>query len=69
LERISLVLNIHATLRLVFENPDNAYGFASMPNHNDFFNGRTPLEILSQGSMISLYETYRRIHGLRNTQW
>ncbi|WP_313053344.1 antitoxin Xre-like helix-turn-helix domain-containing protein [Pseudomonas lopnurensis] len=69
LQRISMVLNIHATLRLVFDNPENVYGFPSMENHNAFFNGRTPLEIMAQGDMISLYETFRRIDALRSAQW
>ena len=30
MQRISLVLNIHAALRVVFDNPDNVYGFALM---------------------------------------
>ena len=69
MQRISFVLNIHATLRLVFDNPENVYGFPAMANDNDFFNGRTPLEIMSQGDMISLYETFRRIDVLRGSQW
>lgn len=39
LARISLVLNIHASLRTIFDNPDNVYGFPSMNNHNPFFDG------------------------------
>lgn len=69
MQRISFVLNIHAALRTVFDNPDNVYGFPSKVNHNDFFNGRSPLETLSQGDMISLYETFRRINALRGAQW
>lgn len=69
LQRISMVLNIHAALRLIFDNPENVYGFPSMENHNEFFNGRTPLEIMAQGDMISLYETFRRIDALRAAQW
>ncbi|MNH14465.1 hypothetical protein D3C79_740570 [compost metagenome] len=69
MQRISFVLNIHATLRLVFDNPGNVYGFASMANDNEFFNGRSPLEIMAQGDMISLYETFRRIDMLRGAQW
>ena len=69
LQRISMVLNIHAALRLLFDNPDNVYGFPAMTNHNAFFNGRAPLEIMAQGDMISLYETYRRIDALRGAQW
>ena len=69
MQRISFVLNIHAALRLVFDNPENVYGFVSMANRNEFFNGRTPLEIIAQGDMISLYETFRRIDALRGAQW
>jgi len=69
MQRISFVLNIHAALRLVFDNPENVYGFPTMANENEFFNGRTPLDIMSQGDMISLYETFRRIDVLRGAQW
>lgn len=69
MQRISFVLNIHAALRLVFDNPDNVYGFPSMANNNEFFNGRSPLEIMAQGDMVSLYETFRRIDVLRGAQW
>lgn len=69
LQRISIVLNIHAALRLVFDNPENLYGFPAMENHNAFFNGRAPLDIMAQGDMIALYETFRRIDALRGAQW
>lgn len=69
LQRISFVLNIHAALRTVFDNPDNVYGFPSMNNRNAFFNGRKPLDIMAQGDIISLYETYRRIDALRGALW
>ncbi|WP_341521415.1 hypothetical protein AABC73_25280 [Pseudomonas sp. G.S.17] len=69
MQRISFVLNIHAALRLVFDNPDNVYGFPAMANDNEFFNGRSPLEIMAQGDMISLYETFRRIDVLRGGLW
>jgi len=69
MQRISFVINIHAALRLLFDNPENVYGFPSMPNHNEFFNGRSPLAVMAQGDMISLYESFRRIDGLRGGQW
>lgn len=64
LERASIILNCHATLQLVFDNPENVYGFPRMKNHNDFFNGRAPLEIMAQGDLIQLQETYKRIEAL-----
>ena len=67
--RSRLVLSIHEALLQVFENPRNVYGFPAMPNNNAFFNGRSPLEIMSQGDMGSLYETFRHIDALRGSQW
>ncbi|MCI8213024.1 hypothetical protein AUC61_26155 [Pseudomonas sp. S25] len=69
MHRISFVLNIHAALRTVFDNPDNVYGFPSMANDNEFFNGRKPLDIMAQGDIVSLYETFRRVDALRGAQW
>ncbi len=46
---ISLVLNIHSTLRLIFDNPDNIYGFVGIEDDNGFLNGRSPLEVMAQG--------------------
>ncbi|WP_404341809.1 antitoxin Xre-like helix-turn-helix domain-containing protein [Vreelandella venusta] len=69
LTRISYVLNIHATLRMIFDNPDNLYGFVNLVNHNPYFNGRTPLDIMGTGDFAALYETYKRIDSLRGGQW
>ncbi|WNW10365.1 hypothetical protein RRX38_04100 [Pseudomonas sp. DTU_2021_1001937_2_SI_NGA_ILE_001] len=69
MQRVSFVLNIHAALRTMFDNPANVYGFPALANHNEFFNGRAPLEIMAQGDIISLYETFRRIDALRCAQW
>jgi len=67
MQRISLVLNIHSALRSIFDNPDNVYGFAGMRNDNYFFNGRSPLEVMAQGDLVSLHETFRCIDSLRHT--
>lgn len=67
LTRASIVLNCHASLRQVFDNPENVYGFVAKENHNDFFNGRKPLEIMAQGDLLSLFETYKRIDTLCGT--
>ncbi|WP_243055104.1 antitoxin Xre-like helix-turn-helix domain-containing protein [Pseudomonas sp. BP01] len=63
-QRIGLVLGIHAQLRVIFSNPENVQGFASLRNFNAFFEGRSPLDVMAQGDMISLYETYKRIEQL-----
>ncbi|QJD58380.1 DUF2384 domain-containing protein [Pseudomonas sp. gcc21] len=69
LTRVSFVLNIHAALRTVFDNPDNLYGFMRMPNDNAFFLGRSPLEVMGGGDMVAVYETFKRIDVLRGSQW
>lgn len=69
LTRISYVLNIYAALKLVFNNQDNVNGFVKMPNHNPFFNGRTPLDVMGSGVMSDMYETFKRIDGMRGAGW
>lgn len=69
LTRISYLLNIHASLRVIFDNPENLYGFVNMINHNPYFNGRTPLEIMGTGDFAALYETFKRVDSLRGGQW
>lgn len=69
LTRISYLLNIHAALRMIFDNPENLYGFVNLVNHNPYFNGRTPLDIMGSGDFAALYETFKRIDSLRGSQW
>jgi len=64
LHRISIVLNIHATLREVFENPLNVYGFPRMRNDNPFFCGKSPIEMMAQGDMKSLKDTLDQVESL-----
>lgn len=64
-QRVSLVLNIHASLRTVFTNPANVSSFPVLKNDNPFFDGRSPLDIMAQGDLISLYEAYKRIDQMK----
>ena len=69
LERVSYLLNIHQALRSVFSHPQNVTDFMSMPNHNDYFAGRTPLAIIESGKFGDLYEVAKRIDALRDGTW
>ena len=40
-----------------------------MPNHNPFFNGASPMDVMSNGRVASLYEVHRQLDGLRGGQW
>jgi len=35
-----------------------------MQNNNEFFNGRSPLEVIESGDIIALYETFKRIQAV-----
>ncbi|WP_412461137.1 antitoxin Xre-like helix-turn-helix domain-containing protein [Pseudomonas sp. SC11] len=63
-QRIGLVLGIHASLRVVFTNQANVLGFPALKNDNPFFEGRSPVEVMAQGDLISIYETFKRIQRL-----
>lgn len=63
-QRIGLVIGIHGFLRATFTNQENVRGFPGFKNENSFFDGRTPLEVMAQGDLISLYETYRHIEQM-----
>lgn len=67
LTRISYVLNIHAALRVLFDNPDNLYGFMRMANYNEGFDGQSALEVIAGGDLASLRETWLRVNMERPT--
>ena len=67
--RIGLIMQIHQALRTQFSNRENVEGFMSMMNNNPFFNGRRPLDVITSGDFIDLYETARRIDALRGARW
>ncbi|MFS1873311.1 MbcA/ParS/Xre antitoxin family protein [Enterovibrio norvegicus] len=69
LERVSYLLNIHSALRIVFDNQENVQGFMNMINHNAYFEGRAPIEVIKQGRVADLYEVASRIDVLRSGQW
>lgn len=69
LERVSYLLNMHQALRIVFSNHENVSGFMSMQNCNDYFAGRTPLDIINSGKFGDLYEVAKRIDALRGGLW
>ncbi len=69
IERISYLLNIHQSLRILFENKENIYGFIRMPNDNHYFEGKSPMERMKNGLTASLYEVNKQLDGLRGGQW
>ena len=64
LERISYVANIHQSLRIVFSNPKNIYGFMNMKNDNPYFNCRSPISLILNGSTETLNEVFKQINAM-----
>lgn len=64
LERLSCLANIHYALRLQFNNKDNIYGFMNMVNHNNYFNGQTPLALITSGDLESLSNVAKHIESM-----
>ncbi|MEZ8745323.1 hypothetical protein AB4189_16655 [Vibrio sp. 10N.286.49.E1] len=62
--RVSHLLNIHATLRIIFSNQNNIYGFMSHTNNNSFFYGRSPLSTIASGRLSDLQDVRERIDNL-----
>jgi len=66
--RLSLLLNIHQGLRLLFSNQDNVYGYISMVNHNIPFNGNKPIDIACK-DIMGLVRVHDAIDGMRGGAW
>jgi hypothetical protein len=66
--RMSLLLNIHQALRLLFNNPENVYGYMSLVNHNVPFNGQKPLDIASR-DIVGLIRVHDALDGMRGGYW
>jgi hypothetical protein len=50
--RLSLLMGIHKELRCFFSSPER--GYAWIGRANDAFDGRSPLEVMTQGDICSL---------------
>ena len=59
-----LLTEVDKVLKLIFDNPENQNAFMTLPNHNDFFDGRTPIEIIEEGSMLDAQDVLTRIKAL-----
>lgn len=64
-ERMSYLLNIHKSLRVLFSADDSIYGWVRNPNSHPFFAGRSAMEIMKGGRVADLYEVATRLHAWR----
>ncbi|MGY4024925.1 MbcA/ParS/Xre antitoxin family protein [Aeromonas rivuli] len=64
-ERMSYILNIHKSLRVLFSVDDSIYGWVRKPSSHPFFAGRSAMDIMKGGRVADLYEVATRLHAWR----
>lgn len=64
LVKISYILNIHAALRILFNNQSNVCGFMTMKNHSLFFEGKAPLTFIASGELAALEQVAEHLTAL-----
>lgn len=63
LERLSVILNIHAALRTLFSTPESVSGWVRKPNNHPFFAGRCALDVMCQGRVADLHDVLERLNS------
>lgn len=59
--RLSYILNIYHLIRIAFNNQANIDNVMGLKNHNGQFKGRRPIDLLLEGSIENIRDTYRHI--------
>lgn len=67
--RLSYILNIYQLIRMAFNNQANVDNFMSLTNHNGQFKGRRPIDLLLEGSIENMRDTYRHIDSFTYARW
>ncbi|MFT4926761.1 MAG: hypothetical protein ACI8WB_002859 [Phenylobacterium sp.] len=63
LERISVLLGIYKTLKLLFCDEGGRQRWLKSPNHDYAFNGLSPAERLARGGIDDIYAVQRYVDG------
>lgn len=62
--RIESVLDIYEALKIMFDNQQTRIDFMQAHNQDDFFAGRTPLDVISSGDTKDLILATRRLEQI-----
>lgn len=57
--RLGMLIGIHAALRVMFTDKERGYAWVSRPN--DVYDGRSPVEIMADGSIFALARVYKYV--------
>jgi uncharacterized protein (DUF2384 family) len=68
LERISLVLGVLKGLRLVFADDQQGLRWLKAANRDVGFEGRSPLQVMTDGGMSGLYDVRRYLDAWRGVK-
>ncbi|MBO6813102.1 MULTISPECIES: hypothetical protein [Marinobacter] len=68
LKKISYLLNIHASLKELFQNPENHSGFMMSVNQNPPFYGQRPLDFVYTGEVDAIKEVFESLELLKYGQ-
>ena len=55
LERMSYILNINKSLKIIFTNKDSVNNWVRKPNSHPFFNGSSAMDVMLNGNIADLY--------------
>src|SRR5690606_35028595 len=65
LERMSYILNIHKSLRILYNNENSQYGWVRKPNSEAFFAGRSAMDVMLNGRVMDLWQVASRLNAWR----
>ncbi|MFL1484795.1 hypothetical protein [Marinobacter sp. LN3S78] len=69
LAKVSYLLNIHASLKELFQNPENRCGFMTAVNHNPPYDGRRPVDFVMTGEVDALKRVFESLERMKHGQW
>ncbi|KRE03184.1 hypothetical protein ASE61_11855 [Bosea sp. Root670] len=58
-DRLGMLVGIHAALRVIFTDKERGYAWVSRPNA--IYGGRSPAEVMADGSMFALARVYKYV--------
>lgn len=65
LERMSYILNINKSLKIIFTHKDSADNWVRKPSSHPFFNGSSAMDVMLHGNIADLYNVAARVNAWR----
>ncbi|MHA6493175.1 MbcA/ParS/Xre antitoxin family protein [Pseudomonas borbori] len=65
MERVSYLMGIHKSLRILFGDKPSTYAWVKKPNSEAPFNGNSALNLMLAGGVVDLADVRRYLDGVR----